>query len=78
MKVYTVLMNVTYHEDGESFDSSIKGVYMSRVDAEKKRDILKTEFEQKLENQKSEFDDYDFYDDERPECDVSVIEQEVQ
>lgn len=80
MKVYIVLKNVTYHVDGESFDSSIEGVYLSRVDAEKKCDILETEFEHDLEDLKSEFDDgYDDDDDESPyECEVSVIEQEVQ
>ena len=77
MKVYIVLKDVTYHVDGESFNSSIEGVYLSRVDAEKKRDILETEFEQDLEIQKSEFDDVYDLDDELPECEVLVIEQEV-
>lgn len=80
MKVYVVLKNVTYHADGESFDSSIEGVYQKKSDAEKKRDLLESEFEKHRDELMSEFDDDDICcdDEDLPECEIVVEEQELQ
>lgn len=65
--VYVVLKTVTYHVDGESFDSEIEGVYADENIAKETAAQIRKDWDEE------HCDDEEEYYDEAPELEVEVI-----